>query len=1073
VNCSSCGFANAGAARFCAGCGKPLDNQAPVADPGERRQLTVLLCDLVGSTALAHSLDPEDLRALITDYQHVCSEVVERHDGHIAHYLGDGVVIYFGFPLAHEDDARRAVRCGLDILNEMQELNRRTARGSGAKLQARGGVHTGRVVVAPVGGQQTAHGEAPNIAARLQSVGDPDWLVVSDVTWGLVHGYFHGESLGETELKGFAEPMRLWRVTGTSGVESRLEIGGALTDYVGRRVEGEALAAEWALVASGEGRFVTVQGEAGIGKSRLVQEFVERVAGPGVDRLGLRFTSYSQNSAFLPLTELIEGRLGLDRSLPAEARLDRIEQRLAELGIADTDAAPLLAELLSIPTDARYPPLEISPVRRRSRTQEILLTSFKALAAQRPTILVAEDLHWADPSTLELLGLLVSSAPQLPLLGLFTARPEFAPPWAGASAATLIELSRLDDTEVEAVVRAVAHGKIMPRQVMREIMERCDGVPLFVEEVTRSLIESGALEEHEFSWGRSEPLPAGLVPASIDASLAARLDHLGNARSTAELAATIGREFSYALLRAVSDKEDDALGEDLQRIVDMGLAWNSQSVNAETFVFKHALIQETAYESLLRSNRQRFHQRIANELQERFPEIVENQPELIAHHLTGAGNDEEAVGFWEAAGRRAVERTAMEEAYAHLRHAIESVSRLPEDPRWLERELDLQNLIAPVLMAVRGWSATHVREACERARELATRLERRDKIYPAVWGLWSYYFIRGEMNEALAAGESAREVAEASRIPMLRITGHEAISLPHLYRGEFEEALSEAKRGLAFFELEQERVLTGMLQLAPSILLRAGLCGALWMLGENDRAYEERERILQFGREFGHVPTLAACLGFHLFRDFNYNVSALGVDEQITDADELLVLTRDEGLSLWHAYAVVIRGVAAAVQGDEAMASTLIRDGLAEIAQTGAGNTLQQINVMCAQARMLLGQDDEAWGHLDDAQTDVHTRSVRLFEAEVHRVRASLQLRRGDPAAAQTSLRQAFAIARRQKACALELRAALDLYDLLADSEHCGEGRALVEGVLQQFDLQSSQPEVVRARTLSLRLAAG
>ena len=778
MNCPACGFANATAARFCSGCGKPLATAVATASAGERRQLTVLMCDVVGSTELSQSLDPEDLRDLLADYQRVCTESVRRHDGHIAQYLGDGVLIYFGFPHAHEDDARRAVRCGLDILSGMQELNRAAARPTGARFQVRAGVHTGRVVVGAVGmgarQEHLAQGDTPNISARVQSTAEPDSLVVSDATWRIVHGYFRGESHGERELKGVAHPMRLWRVTGTSGAESRLEGGGALTTYVGREREGEALEAQWATVKSGVARFVTLRGEPGIGKSRLVEEFRQHVASPDIDVLDIRCTPYAQNSAFLPVTELIGRRLGLDRSLSADARLDRIDKRLTELGITTSDASPLLAALLSIPTGERYPPLVISPIRRRVRTLEILVIAIQALASQRPTILVAEDLHWADPSTLELLQLLVSSAPQLPLLGLFTGRPEFQPAWPANSAASLIDVSRLDNAEVEAVARGVVHGKTIPGEVMREITQRCDGVPLFVEEVTRAVMESGVLEEHELSWELTGPLPTGLIPASVDASLMARIDRLGDARATAQLAATIGREFPYSLIKAVSECGEEALGRDLQRIVDSGLVWKSWSGGRELYVFKHALVRDAAYESLLRRTRQHYHERLASVLQERFPEVSLEQPELIAHHLTGAGKDEQAIAFWEAAGQRALARTAMHEAAAHLRHAIESVLRLPEEPRWLDRELDLQNGIAPVLMTVHGWGATHVRHACERARDLASQLGRFDKIYPAVWGLWTYYFLRGEMDEAAVTAKSALEMAEASGVPMIRITGRHA-----------------------------------------------------------------------------------------------------------------------------------------------------------------------------------------------------------------------------------------------------------------------------------------------------------
>ncbi len=1068
--CVACGFSNGPTARFCSGCGRPIEVAISATPTGERRQLTVLMCDVVGSTALSQSLDPEDLRDLLEDYQRVCAEAVRRHDGHIAQYLGDGVLIYFGYPLAHEDDARRAVRCGLDILGAMAGLTSAAVKRTGAKLAIRTGIHTGRVVVGAVGTgarmQSLAQGETPNIAARVQASADPGTLVVSDATWRIVKGYFRGEPHDGRELKGVARPTRLWRVIGTTGAESRLESAIELTGYVGRDLERRALGEAWNAVKSGSSRFVTLRGEAGIGKSRLVQEFTRGIASADVDILTMRCTPYSQNSAFLPITELIERRLRLDRSLDVQERLERLDARLVELGITAPDAAPLLAALLSLPADERYPPFVISPIRRRSRTLDVLVAALQALASSRPTILVAEDLHWSDPSTLELLQLMVNSAPTLPLLGLFTGRPEFQPSWSAATAAVSIDLSRLDDSEVEAVVRGVAHGKPLPGEVMREIALRCDGVPLFAEEGAHAVLESGVLEERDDAWELTGPLPTGLVPASVDASLMARIDRLGDARATAQLAATIGREFSYALLRAVSDRDEVALGDDLQRIVGAGLAWQTSTGDDETFVFKHVLVQVAAYESLLRSKRQRYHDRIARVLQEQFPQLATEQPELIAQHLTGAGQFEQAIGFWEAAGHRAIARTAMHEAAAHLRHAIDAVARLPEDPRWLERELDLQNDIAPVLMTVHGWGATHVRQACERARDLAIRLGRYDKIYPAAWGLWTYYFLRGEMAEAAVTARSAHEMAEASGIPMIQVTGRHATAYTHLYRGEFEEALREADAGLALFDLEQERTLAATFQLSSSVALRTARATALWMLGRLDEAGRERQRMVRLARELDHVPSLAAGLAFQLHCTLCAGWHERDVDELIAVADELRTLCRDEGFFLWYAVAVTYRGAAAAITGDTALACTLMRDGLAEFVQTGARLTLVPMNMMCAEARMLLGEDVEPSRLLDDAQAEADARDERMWEPEIDRVRGALLLKRGDRVAAEYSVRQALAKARGQNAASLELRAALDLHALLDGTGRVAEAQAAVAAAVHRFEPDTHHPEVARARAL-------
>jgi tetratricopeptide (TPR) repeat protein len=659
----------------------------------------------------------------------------------------------------------------------------------------------------------------------------------------------------------------------------------------------------------------------------------------------------------------------------------------------------------------------------------------------------------------------VASAPGLPLLGLCTARPEFEPAWSGPSA-VVIEVAPLDGAEVEAVAHAVARGKTMPSEVMREIATRCDGVPLFVEEVTHAVIESGALLEREHAWELIGRLPPGLIPDSVEASLTARIDRLGDSRATAQLAATIGREFAYALLRAVSDRTEDALGDDLQNLVDARLAWHLSSADAEKFVFKHALIQEAAYESLLRKNRQLFHRRIAAALQQRFPEVADEQPELIAQHLTGAGEDEQAIVFWEAAGQRAVEGTAWHEAAAHFRHAIECVSRLRENPRWLEREIDLQNAITPVLMSVHGPGSRHVRDACVRAHELAERLGQDDKIFPSLAGFWYNHFIRGEMDEAAVAASEALKFAETSGTSTLQLTAHRMTGYTHLERGEFDEALREAEAGLALFDPEREREMVAMFGNSMTASLHIVRATALWMLGRGDEAARERAMTIRFARELDHVAALAQALASWLHMSLCFEWYTLEVDEVVSVANEVRALSKDEGFAMWHAVGTVYRGVAAAVQDDAPLADGLMRDGLDEFARTDSRLTLVAMNVLCARGRILLGDADAAWRHLEQAQIEADTRNERMWEPEIDRMRASLERRRGDVAGAEASLRRALAKAHGQKARALELRAALDLRELLADSGRNAEGHALVDGLVSAFDPGSNQPEVTRALAL-------
>lgn len=1070
--CPACGFSNSAEARFCGGCGKPLAAQTAAAAAGERRQLTVLMCDLVGSTAMSHALDPEDLRELLSSYQRVCTEAVKAHDGHIAQYLGDGVLIYFGFPRAHEDDARRAVRCGLDILQGMQALN--ANRPAQARLQVRIGAHTGRVVVGVVGSgarqEHLAQGDTPNIASRVEAAAGADSLAVSDTTWRIVETFFRGESLGEQPLKGLAQPMRLWRVTGLSGAESRLEGGGALTHYVGRQRERSLLNDNWLTVQSGLSRFVTVRGPAGIGKSRLVGVFRQHLDGHAVGLLEMRCTPYWQDSAFLPITDLLERTGWIDRAQSHEHNLDRLDQRLAGLGITDADAPVLLAALLSLPAGERYAEPDLSPVRRRIRTLEVLVAAFQALAKLQPTILVAEDLHWADPSTLELLKLLVVSAPALPLMGLFTARSEFEPGWPAAGAAAQIGLSNLSHSEVETVVKSVARGKSLPGEVMREITQRCDGVPLFIEEVVRSVLEAGVLQEREFSWELTGPLPRGLIPASVDASLMARIDRLGPARATLQLAATIGREFSGALLRAVSDRDEAAITADLQTITAAGLAWRAAGSFAEKYVFRHVLVQVVAYESLLRSTRLSHHQRIARMLLADFKSEALHQPEAVARHLSGAGQHAEASDYWQAAGQSALARMAIPEAHGHFARALDGLRSLPESTAVLNQELDLQIAIAPTLMTVNGWASPTVAKACERALALCQQLNRPDKLYPPLWGLWTNLFVAGLLDRALVTANEALGMAQASGVPMLEVTGRHAVAYSHYYRGEWAQAVPHAEAGIALYSVEQERALTSTFQLSSTVNLIAALGSSLWMLGEQERGLQQLERVLTVAREVKHPSALSNALGVACYMlTFHRDPPRM-----LACAAEVKSFARAEGWELWYAVGVMSSGFARLQMRLGAHNDGLdeLFEGVALFRATKSDLMGPTVAVIHAEGLRAAGRPHEALDMLAATALTAQKGHVGVLLPEVYRLMGDIHLDAGALDQAEAALSQALDCAQAQNALSLELRAALSWHALLLCRQRADEGLARVRQCFERFTDSFEQPDLLRARAL-LDAAAG
>ena len=1063
VNCPSCGFANSAAARFCGGCGQALATSASAVPEAERRHVCVLFCDLVGSTQLSHRLDAERLRDVVGSYQRTCDAVVFRHGGFVAQYRGDSIEVYFGYPHAHEDDVSRAVRCALEMLVAVRQLGAATK----LDLEVRIGIDCGRVVVGTLGHsrpERVAVGETPNVAARVQGEAAPGEVVVSDSLWRLLPGTFAAEPMGTRNLKGIERPVGLFKVVASGG-----QVAGPnapRTPFIGRAKELGALEAVWSSVEEGRARFVILRGEPGIGKSRLIEEFRRRVAAPDIDVLEARCTAYAQNSAFLPVTELIGRRLGLDRSLGVEEKLDRIDERLEGLHVTAADAAPLLAALLSIPAGERYPALAMSPIRRRVRTLEILADALKATASQRRMMFIVEDLHWADPSTLELLQLIMSQEPRLPLLGILTARPEFQPAWPVNEAMSIIDVSRLDNAEVEAVVSSIARGKFIPGEVMRGLTQRCEGVPLFVEEVTRAVMESGAIEEREFSWELTGALPTTLIPASIDASLMARIDRLGEARATAQLAATIGREFSYPLLRAVSERSEKALGDDLQRIVNAGLAWQTSKGHSETYVFKHVLVQVAAYELLLHAERQRYHESIARVLLSDFRLDVEHQPEIVARHLSGAGHHAEAGDYWLSAGQNALNRMAIPEAHGHFARALDGLKQLlrqrPEAPEILSKELDLQIAIAPTLMTLHGWASPVVAQACERARALCQQLNRPDRLYPPVWGLWTNLFVGGLLDRALVTANEALDMAVGSGVPMLEVTGRHAVAYTRYYRGEWAEAIPHAEAGLALYSVEQERALTSTFQLSSTVNLVAVLGSSLWMMGHQDRALAELNRMIAIAREVNHPSALSNALGVACYMlTFHHDFPKM-----LRCAEEVKSFAREEGWELWYAVGVMSGGWARLRMGDCADGLKELFEGVALFRATRSDLMGPTVGVIHGEGLRAAGRPAEALEMLGATAETAERGHVGVLLPDVYRLMGEIHLEAGAFGEAGSAFRRALETARAQKALSLALRAALSYHTLLERSGRCAEGVALVRQHYERFTDSFSQPDLVSARAL-------
>jgi class 3 adenylate cyclase/tetratricopeptide (TPR) repeat protein len=662
----------------------------------ERRQVTVLFSDLVGSTALAGRMDPEDLREVISAYQRCVAETVRRFGGFVAKYLGDGVLIYFGYPQAHEDDAERAVRAGLELITAVTALKTRVA------LQTRVGIATGLVVVGDLVGSGEAQergivGETPNLAARLQGIAEPNTVVIAESTRKLLGDLFELAALGPKDLKGIGGRVRAWAALRPASVESRFEAlhASGLTELVGREEELELLLRRWSRAKTGEGQVVLLSGEAGIGKSRLTAAMLERLAAEPHTRLRYFCSPQRTDSALYPVIGQMERAAGFVHDDTAQAKLDKLDAVLAQTSTSKQDAA-LFAEMLSLPNDGRYPALDLEPQQRRQKTLEALTAQMEALSRQKPVLMIFEDAHWTDPTSLETFGRVVDRVRSLPVLLIVTFRPEFEPPWIGRPYVAALTINRLAQHDIEAMIDRVVGNKLIPAGVRKDIIERTDGIPLFVEEMTKAVLEAGSEEEAQRT-GATVPSTALSVPASLHASLMARLDRLGAAREVAQIGAAIGREFSHALLGAVISKPEADLGSALDRLIDAGLLFRQGVPPHASYLFKHALVQDAAYGTLLREPRRALHARIAETLEGRFADIAETQPELLARHCTEAGLIEKAAGLWGKAGQRSLARAALLEGKEQLKRALDQIATLPTTQALRREEIKLEVAFANAL----------------------------------------------------------------------------------------------------------------------------------------------------------------------------------------------------------------------------------------------------------------------------------------------------------------------------------------------------------------------------------------
>ena len=1038
-------------------------SNAPAPADAERRQLTVMFCDLVGSTALSTRHDPEDLRELIGGYHSAVSETVGRFDGFVAKYMGDGVLIYFGYPQAHEDDAERAVRAGLAVIEAIGRLPARQ------DLRVRLGVATGLAVVGDLIGEGAAQergvvGETPNLAARLQALAMPNTLVIAEATRRQIGGLFDLADLGPQALAGFAAPQPAWRVIGESGMLSRFEaLRSGETPLVGRDEEVELLLRRWQQAKSGEGRVVLISGEPGIGKSRLTAALSEHIGSEPHTRLRYFCSPHHQDSALYPFIAQLERAAGFARDDAVEARLGKLQALLAP-GARDDDDIALLTELLSLPSSAAD--LNLSPQRKREKLFEAVLGQLAAEARRRPVLMLFEDAHWIDPTSRELLDLTVDRVRHLPVLLAITFRPEFQPPWGGRAHVTSLALNRLGERDGEALVQTLAGNAALTAEIIAEILERTDGVPLFVEELTKAVLESAAQGDRVAAVLATTPVAALSVPATLHASLMARLDRLGPApKEIAQIGAVLGREFAYELIEPVAQRPEKELQAALGQLGDAGLLFCRGVAPHASYLFKHALVQDAAYSTLLRGRRQALHARVAAALETHFADVVEREPELLAHHLTAAGSTERAVDQWLRAGRHAAARLAYLEAIAHLERGLGLLHSLPESPVRNGREIELQLALGLCLYTARG--AVEAKPPYTRAHELAEESGEPQQRFEALYGVWQSTNTSGGSAAASPLSDRLLRMAELEGDDGLRLQAHHSGWTTWGVAGDPAKAREHADVGRLLYDPEKHashRLVYGGHD--PGVCAGCHSARAEWLLGYPEKALANAAEFLVLAERIAHPFTLgvALCSCSVVYLNRREPERAL----RLLDAAE--ALAAEQRLSLTFEPSM-LRGAALLGQGAVDEATARIREGVTNWTRLGRTHLLPYGLAFLAEGLARHGDRAPALAALREGLETARATGEHMWDAELHRLTGTVLLAENKLDEGQASLRQAIRIAQAQQAKSLELRAATSLARLWGEQGRRAEARDLLAPVYGWFTEGFDTADLKEAKTLLDHLA--
>jgi class 3 adenylate cyclase/predicted ATPase len=1039
-------------------------------DQAERRQLTVMFCDLVGSTALACRLDPEDLQTSIRHFLNTCSEAISRFNGYIAKYMGDGLLVYFGYPHAHEHDAERAVHAGLAVLELMKALPREHYPDQEVEIAARIGIATGPVMVGELIGEDTAKersvfGETPNLASRLQGLAAPNQVIVDSVTKRLVGGEFECADRGTVSLKGFETPVQIWQVVSAKPSASRFESyrSGRLVQFIGREHETALVLGRWCESVEGEGQVVLLCGEAGIGKSRLVRHLRDQLTGDHYETIQAQCSPHHTNTVLYPVMTYLRQAAGLAGEDSPSTQRQKLATLMANNGLDDRITVALLEELLSIEGNEQDQMANVSPDKRKEMTLEALVQYLHRVADRSPVLLIVEDAHWLDPTTLDLMTRVIDRIRQMRLLLLITFRPDFRPVWAEYSHVTFLTLNRLPRRQSAELIATVTGGKVLPQEVQQAILAKTDGVPLYVEELTENLLGTGLLAEGTDSFTLKAPLKDMAIPDSLQALLMERVDRLGPIKEIVQIGAAIGREFTYELLRATVEITDSQLHSALDRFVASGLILQEGERAFSRYRFKHMLVQEAAYNTLPKKTRRLLHACIAKTLEEKFAERAQLEPELLAYHFEQAGLTCPAITYWRLAAQRDADRSANVEALNHFNRALTLLKDVPAGAERDALELDLLIARGAPMVTVKGYASEEIEGNYLRAQELSQENRDSEHRFLAHWGLWVFHLVRGPLATACDLAEHLLSQAKREQNPDMLIRAHESVGSTYSFLGRFDEAKAHLLAAKSLYDPAIHRSQALPYTQDPGITARITLARTLWILGEVDQVEALSQEAISMARELEHPFTMAFALAtvswiYATLRD---------VDRTLALTEEAIALSTKYSFEVPLAWATSLQGWALAEKGEEQGLDRLVK-GLS--ATQAAGASLNNTFTLALLAELYLRQKriNEGLGIFLEAQKLVCSQGERCWQAELLRLKGELLLEQPEPtvSAAEQCFAEALRVAQDQHASMFEIRAAMSMARLLRKLNRLDAAKLVLHSVCSRFHERVANPDLIEAQTI-------